>query len=215
MVFVVDDDPSVRRSLLRLLHTSGYQAEAYASGYDFLNRRITTAIAPRNPLAPAECLILDVCMPAMNGLSLQEELNSRGDTVPIIFITGHGDVPTSVKAMKNGAVDFLTKPFDQEELNRAITTAIARNQSLRQLRQQQREAARRLATLTARERDVLSCVATGAPNKQIARNLGISEPTVKVHRARVMRKLGVLSMADLVRLVDNAPAAVKGGTTPA
>jgi FixJ family two-component response regulator len=211
MVYVVDDDPSVRRSLLRLLHASGYQAEAFASGYEFLNRRFTTVMtgATHAPPAAAECLVLDVCMPAMSGLALQEELARRDDILPIVFITGHGDVPTSVRAMKQGAVDFLTKPCDQQELHHAIATAIHRNQLMQQMQQRQREAARKLTALTAREREVLARVASGAPNKQIATDLSIREPTVKVHRARVMQKLGVTSVAELVRLVDSAPLRAK------
>ncbi len=206
-IFVVDDDPSVRRSLVRLLHASGYQVEAFASGFEFLNRRITTAMAGTThaPPAAAECLVLDICMPSMNGLSVQEELARRDDSIPIVFITGHGDVPTSVQAMKNGAVDFLTKPFDQQDLHHAIATAITRNQLMQQIHHRQRETARKLTLLTGREREVLERVVTGAPNKQIALTLGIREPTVKVHRARVMQKLGVTSVAELVRLVDSVP----------
>ena len=143
-------------------------------------------------------------MPAMNGLSLQEELSRRSDFIPIIFISGHGDVPTSVQAMKKGAVDFLSKPFDQLDLRNAIDAAIARCRERRQQLGLRHEAIRKLDTLTARERDVLNHVVTGALNKQIAVDLGISEATVKVHRGRIMEKTYATSLAELVRTFDCA-----------
>ena len=197
-VFIVDDDQSVRSSLLRLLRTSGYKAVAFASSGAFLDFRAA------NPSAAAECLILDICMPAMDGLSLQDELARRSDILPIVFITGHGDVHSSVQAMKKGAVDFLSKPFDQQDLRNAIEVAMGKSRSLRQSQELQLEARRKLETLTSRERDVLERVVTGALNKQIAMDLGISEPTVKIHRGRVMEKTGVESVAELVRLFDAA-----------
>lgn len=205
-VFIVDDDPSIQRSLLRLLHAGGYKAEAFGSCREFLDRRtaLLAACATGDNAPTAECLVLDICMPAMGGLSLQEELTRRNDILPIVFITGHGDVPTSVQAMKKGAVDFLSKPFDQKDLQQAIHAAMAKSRALRQVHHAQQAATRRLKTLTTREREVLDRVVTGALNKQIAMDLGISEPTVKVHRGHVMEKMGVASVAELVRIVDCA-----------
>ena len=205
-VFIVDDDPSVRRSVLRLLHAIGLAAQAFASAGEFLAFRATALLSEsaHGTVAPAECLVLDISMPGMNGLSLQEELAASHDILPIVFITGHGDVPSSVQAMKNGAVDFLAKPFDQQDLLNAITVAMSRSRELRQAHDQRRDATRKLETLTAREREVLERVVTGVLNKQIAMDLGISEPTVKVHRGRVMEKMAVTSVAELVRAFDAA-----------
>jgi FixJ family two-component response regulator len=191
-VFVVDDDPSVRKSLARLLRSAGYAAETFATAAEFLDRRRT--------LGAWGCLVLDVQMPGQSGLELQRELCQSPEPIPIVFITGHGDIPTSVAAMKAGAVSFLSKPLDGADLLEAVREAGVR------ARQQQAEYARRHAIekryelLTARERQVLALVALGLPNKQIASELGIGEKTIKVHRSRVMSKMEVRSLADLVRM---------------
>ena len=193
IVYVVDDDPSVRRSLVRLLRSVGYTVNNFASPLEFLDFQ--------HPDAP-RCLILDVKMPGMSGLELQERLADKEISCPIIFITGHGTVPMSVRAMKAGAVDFLEKPFDGEDLLKAISRAIERD---RQARHQQKELKRlrkRLETLTPREYEVFGFVVAGMLNKQTAFDLGTSEKTVKVHRARVFEKMGATSLADLVRLAE-------------
>jgi RNA polymerase sigma factor (sigma-70 family) len=190
-VFVVDDDPSVRKSVVRLLKSMGFPARAYASASEFLDDW-------RREPAPG-CLVLDVQLPGLNGLDLQEALRSAACPIPIIFITGHGDIPMSVRAMKAGAVDFLAKPFPDDDLLRAVQEAIARDEE-RQSEYAKREASAELyATLTPREREVMALVVAGLPNKRIAKELGTSEKTVKVHRGRVMEKMQVESVADLVR----------------
>ncbi len=190
-VFVVDDDDSVRKSVVRLLKSMGYPARPYTSATEFLD-------AWREEPAPG-CLVLDVELPGLNGLELQEKLHASAVTIPIIFITGHGDIPMSVRAMKGGAVDFLSKPFQDEDLLRAVQEAIARNES-RQAEDAERAAiAGRFATLTPREREVMALVVRGLANKRIATELGTSEKTIKVHRGRVMQKMKLLSVADLVR----------------
>jgi FixJ family two-component response regulator len=193
MVFVVDDDPSVRKSLTRLIGSAGHAVEAFASAREFLARE-------RYP-GPC-CLVLDVRMPGLTGLDLQEALASAGRRMSIVFITGHGDVPMSVKAMKGGAVDFLTKPVDDKNLLAAIERCVARD--VRDLGAEARVAKiqERVQMLTPREAEVFALVVTGMLNKQIAFELGISEKTVKVHRARVMEKMGAGSVAELVRLAD-------------
>lgn len=193
VVYVVDDDPSVLKSLERLLRSGGYAVETFNSAVEFLG--FQHADAPG-------CLILDVKMPELNGLELQERLAGRGITFPVIFISGHGTVPMSVQAMKAGAVDFLQKPFLEGDLMDVVSRAIASDQ---RFRREQRELTRfreRLQTLTPREYEVLRLVVTGMLNKQIAFDLGTSEKTIKVHRARVMEKLNAESMADLVRFAD-------------
>ena len=190
-VFVVDDDASVRKSLVRLLKSMGYSAKPYASATEFLEDWC------RDP-RPG-CLVLDVELPGLNGLELQDQLRSSATPIPIVFITGHGDIPMSVRAMRAGAVDFLAKPFQDEHLLRAVQEAIARDQE-RHAELAEREAVAGLfATLTPREREVMSLVVRGLPNKQIATELGTSEKTIKVHRGRVMEKMEVQSVADLVR----------------
>lgn len=193
MVFVVDDDPSVRKSLTRLIGSAGYAVEAFASAREFLARE-------RYP-GPC-CLVLDVRMPRLTGLDLQEALASAGRRMSIVFVTGHGDVPMSVKAMKGGALDFLTKPVDDKELLAAIERCVAKD--VQDLSDETRvtEVQRRVKTLTPRETEVFALVVTGMLNKQIAFALGISEKTVKVHRARVMEKMRAGSVAELVRLAD-------------
>jgi FixJ family two-component response regulator len=191
LVFVVDDDASVRKSLVRLIKAAGYEAEAFGSVGDFLARR---------PYDGPCCLVLDVRMPGRTGLDLQEALRAAGRRLSIVFITGHRDVPVSVKAMKGGAVDFLTKPVDEGTLLGAIEQAVARTLADRQRQARQTEIQKRIASLTPREAAVFALVVTGMLNKQIGSELGIGEKTVKVHRGRVMEKMQAGSLADLVRL---------------
>ena len=191
LVFVVDDDASVRKSLVRLIKAAGYEAEAFGSVGDFLARR---------PYDGPCCLVLDVRMPGRTGLDLQEALRAAGQRLSIVFITGYRDVPVSVKAMKGGAVDFLTKPVDEGTLLGAIEQAVARTLADRRRQARQTEIQRRIATLTPREAAVFALVVTGMLNKQIGSELGIGEKTVKVHRARVMEKMQAGSLAELVRL---------------
>jgi FixJ family two-component response regulator len=195
MVFVVDDDASVRKSLSRLISAAGYRVQAYESPREFLARR---------PEPGPSCLVLDVRMPGVTGLELQQTLVSAVHEIPIIFITGHGDIPMSVKAMKAGAIDFLTKPFVGRDLLDAIQRAVAKD--TRDLgTEARRDAIRaRVKRLTPRESQVLALVVTGMLNKQIASELRIGEKTVKVHRARVMEKMQAGSVAALVRLADVA-----------
>jgi len=192
-VFLVDDDPSVLRGLERLLRSAGYVVEAHASSRAFLER------------APADrpgCVVVDLRMPEMGGLDLQEELARRGFPLPLVFLTGHGDVPSSVRAMKGGAIDFLTKPCDDTDLLAAVERALARDAEARAARAEKEAVRARFDALTPREREVCLLVARGLLNKQIAAELGAAEKTIKVHRGRVMEKLGAASVADLVRLVD-------------
>ena len=192
-IFVVDDDASVRKSLTRLLTTAGYAVEAFASGREFL--------ASERPPGPG-CLVIDVRMPDLTGLDLQQALASSPHLMPIVFITGHGDISMGVRAMKDGAVDFLPKPFDEADLLEAIRRAVVKD--LGDLRREAgvTDIQRRVDLLTPREREVFALVVTGMLNKQIAGALGIGEKTVKVHRARVMEKMRARSVADLVRLAD-------------
>lgn len=196
-VFVVDDDPSVRKALTRLLRSAGMEVASYSSATDFL--------ASEHPDHPA-CLLLDIEMPGLSGLELQEELNRRNLEPAIVFITGHGTVPRSVRAMKMGAVDFLQKPFDDEDLLAAIRKAVDTDSRRQQARAELVVLRERQATLTPREREVFELVVTGLLNKQIASRLGTSEKTVKVHRGRVMRKMQADSLADLVRMSERLSA---------
>ena len=190
-VYVVDDDLSVRKGLLRLIQSAGLRVEAFASAEDFLHRYSSEE---------GGCLVLDVQLPGLSGVDLQEALGGAERSLPIIFITGHGDIPMSVRAMKKGAVDFLAKPFDGQELLDAIAVALRRDKEARERRAQTMEIRKREEKLTPRERDVMKLVVMGLLNKQIGGKLGISEKTVKVHRGRVMQKMGVTSVAELVRL---------------
>ena len=196
-VYLVDDDSSVRKALTRLIRASGYYVKAFASARDFLDdwRRADEAPA---------CLVLDIRMPGLSGLDLQHELQAAKTLLPIIFITGHGDIPMSVKAMKEGAVDFLPKPLNDEELLRAIQQALVRADHDRVEQLEGEDLQRRLETLTPREREVMNLVVRGLLNKQIAFELGTVEKTIKVHRARVMEKMEVQSLAELVRLAERA-----------
>ena len=198
LVCVVDDDSSVRRSLSRLLKSVGYAAETFASAEEYLAREIFDG-----PI----CLVLDVRMPGLKGPALQEALEPRGACEQIIFITGHGNVSTATQAMKNGAVDFLTKPFDTTELIEAVKRALERSEEQLRKRGERREARGRIDKLTPREFEVLRFVIIGLLNKQIAAELNTAEKTVKVHRGRVMQKLGVTSVPDLVRISQCAGVA--------
>jgi FixJ family two-component response regulator len=191
IVLVVDDDASVRKSLSRVISEAGYRVEAYASSREFL---------ARVPEAGPSCLVLDVRMPGITGLELQQTLAGAVHEIPIVFITGHGDIPMSVKAMKAGAVDFLTKPFARKDLLDAIARAVAKDTRDLGMEARDDEIRGRVKLLTPRESQVFALVVTGMLNKQIASELGIGEKTVKVHRARVMEKMQAGSVATLVRL---------------
>ena len=195
-VFLVDDDASVRRALARLIKAAGYQLQTFASAREFLDSNLHND-------GPA-CLVLDIRMPGLSGMDLQRELQTANTTLPIIFITGYGDIPMSVKAMKEGAVDFLPKPVRDADLLRAIEQALARAVRERAYREELEDIRNRLEKLTAREREVMSLVVRGFLNKQIAVELGTVEKTIKVHRARVMQKMQVNSVAELVRVVERA-----------
>jgi FixJ family two-component response regulator len=199
LVLVVDDDPSVRKSLSRLLASADYAVEAFASAGEFL---------ARGPHPGPCCLVLDVKMPGLTGIQLQEMLAATGRRMSIVFVSGHADVPTSVKAMKAGAVDLLTKPVDVRDLIAAIQRAMTRDEHERATETRLAEVRRRVAMLTARETEVFARVVTGMLNKQIGAALGIGEKTVKVHRARVMEKMQAGSVAELVRLADEVGVTV-------
>lgn len=189
-VFVVDDDLSVRKALARLMTSAGYAVETFSSAREFLDNGHYQDVPG--------CVVLDIRMPELSGLDLQQELKASAPTLPIIFITGHGDVPTSVRAMKGGAVDFLTKPFHDEDLLIIVAQALARNVEERAGYVELRELQQRAANLTPREREVMALVVHGLLNKQVGAELGTVEKTIKVHRARVMEKMGVKSLAELV-----------------
>ena len=193
IIHVVDDDDSVRRALSRLLNVAGYEVRAYASAGDF-------ALAARENRRG--CVLLDVQMPGPSGLELQEVLSREEQPLPIIFLTGHGDIPKSVRAMKAGAFDFLTKPIEAEHLLGVIRSALARDQEVQTSQEEVRDLRGRFETLTAREREVFQFVVAGKLNKQTAAELSVSERTVKAHRAQVMAKMGANSLADLVHFAD-------------
>jgi FixJ family two-component response regulator len=198
-VRVVDDDASVLKSLGRLLRAAGFAVRTFPSSQQFLQQH--------DPEAPG-CVVLDLSMPGLNGLQLQQALARFDAPCPVIFITGYGDVPASVRAMKAGAIDFLLKPFDQAQLLNAVRTAIEKDRSARAARAARSTLGARVAALTPREREVMAHVVAGRLNKQIAAELGTAEKTVKVHRARVMKKMGVTSVAELVPLVGAAKASL-------
>jgi FixJ family two-component response regulator len=190
-VFVVDDDENVRKALARLIRSAGMTARTFPTAEAFL---------AENHAVPASCLVLDVRLPGLNGLQLQEALNRKGYPIAIIFITGHGDVPTSVRAMKAGAADFLLKPFTGPDLLDAIRRAVSRTRDAVAKQAETAEIQRRYDSLTPREREVFSLVVTGLLNKQVAGELGAAEKTIKIHRGRVMAKMQAPSVADLVRM---------------
>lgn len=198
-VFIVDDDEAVRASLKLLLKTLRLPALAYASAQEFL-----AAFDPQRP----GCLVLDIRMPAMSGLELQQELNARGALLPIIFITGHGDVPMAVEAMQQGAMDFLQKPFRDQDLIDRINKALERDRAGRELLSNRARIQARIAALSPREQEVLAQVTQGKINKVIAAELALSQRTVEIHRAHIMEKMGANSLAHLVRMVIDA------GTVP-
>jgi RNA polymerase sigma factor (sigma-70 family) len=201
IVFVVDDDHSVRKALKRLFTSVGYQVQSYASPLEFLEHPL--------PDAPS-CAVLDVQMPGLNGLDLQSALVERNANLPIVFLTGHGTIPTGVHAMKAGAVDFLEKPFNNQVLLHSVQQAIARQGQTRKTGAERAEIEQRLQTLSDRERQVLDLVVRGLLNKQIGQRLGVTEKTVKVHRAHVMRKMRATSLAELVRMTERIAAGPSG-----
>jgi FixJ family two-component response regulator len=208
-IFIVDDDESLRRALARTLRTEGWTVELFASAREFLERPPYTGIG---------CLVLDVCLPELTGPELHVEMLARGIRLPVVFVTGHGDVPTSVSAMKRGAVDFLIKPVDAAILLSTVAEAVERHCAERRDRLRQQATDDRLARLSPREREVMTHVIAGSLNKQIAQSMGITLKTVKVHRAHVMQKLGVNSVAALVHLCNAArrstPVPAAGPSTP-
>jgi two-component system, LuxR family, response regulator FixJ len=191
-VYIVDDDEAVRSSVRFLIRSVGLSAQAYAAASDFL-----ASYDPRHP----GCLLLDVRMPGMSGLELQQELNRRGATIPVVFITGHGDVPMAVEAMQQGAFDFLQKPFRDQDLLDRVQRALARDAESRSRLAARAEIQTRLGTLTPRETEVLQLITRGKANKVVGAELGVSQRTVEIHRAHVMEKMNASSLAELVRMV--------------
>jgi RNA polymerase sigma factor (sigma-70 family) len=195
IVFIVDDDESVRKALERLVTSVGLKVETLSSANDFLKH---------DPYDGPACLVLDIRMPGLSGLDLQAELAKAKRTLSIVFITGHGNIPMSVQAIKAGAVDFLEKPFDEQALIDAVHLGIQKDRAAKEKQAELREIQERVESLTPREREVFALVVTGMLNKQIAFEMGISEKTIKVHRARVMQKMQAESLADLVRMAAKA-----------
>jgi FixJ family two-component response regulator len=193
VVFVVDDDPSVRRAIKRLVESVGLRVELFGSAQEFLRSERPDA---------ASCLVLDIRLPGMSGLEFQRELAKAGIHIAIVFITAHGDIPMTVRAMKAGAVEFLTKPFRDQDLLDAIQQGLERDRARRAEEAEVSALRERLESLTPREREVLPWVVSGLPNRQIADAIGASEATIKVHRSQLMRKMGSPSLADLVRMTE-------------
>jgi FixJ family two-component response regulator len=192
-VFIVDDDTSVRESVRDLLESVGLQCQDFATAQEFLRSERTDG---------PSCLILDVRLPDISGLDLQHEMKRAGIKIPIIFLTAHADVPMTVRAMKSGAVEFLTKPFREQELLDAVQRSVGRNRAAQEKQRDITDLRRRYDTLSVREREVMSLVVCGMLNKQVAAELGASETTVKIHRSRVMEKMQAKSLPDLVRMAD-------------
>ena len=193
IVFIIDDDLSVRRALTNLFQSVGLQVEAFGSAPELLQAKLPDV---------ASCLVLDIRLPGLSGLDLQNELAKAGVHIPIIFITGHGDIPMTVRAMKGGAVDFLTKPFRDQDLLDAVVKAIEQDRKRREVEKALANVQSLFDALTPREREVLALVASGLMNKQIAAELGLAEITVKIHRGHIMKKMGARSLADLIRMAE-------------
>jgi FixJ family two-component response regulator len=193
IVFVIDDDPSMRKALTNLFRSVGLRAEVFGSAREWLETKLPEV---------ASCLVLDIRLPGLSGLDFQAELVKANIQIPIIFMTGHGDIPMTVKAMKAGAIDFLTKPFRDQDMLDAVAIAIERDRARRKEQKIVAELRAVFETLTTRERDVLALVASGLMNKQIAAEIGLAEITVKIHRGHLMRKMGARSLADLVRMAE-------------
>ena len=199
IVFVVDDDPSVRRAIKRLVESVGLHVELFGSATEFINSSRPDV---------ASCLVLDIRLPGISGLDFQRELVQAKNDIPMIFITAHGDIPMTVRAMKAGAVEFLTKPFRDQDLLDAIQVGLERDRVRRQRQAETAMLRERLESLTPREREILPLVVSGLLNKQVAAEIGATEATVKVHRSQLMRKMGASSLADLVRMSEKMGIAV-------
>ena len=204
VVLVVDDDPSLREALSSLLRSVGFRVEVFGSAPEMLEAPLPDV---------ASCLVLDIRLPKRSGLDFQSELIKANIQIPIIFMTAHGDVPMSVRAMKAGAVDFLTKPFRDQDLLDAVASALERDRKRREGEKGMAELRAKLETLTPREREVMALVTSGLMNKQVAGEIGVSEITVKIHRGHVMRKMGARSLADLVRMAESLGVSREKHTT--